>query len=337
MKVKLTILLITIMTFTLSCQTTMMTEKYEWLPTESSPLLYPMNIYKGNLILEDGSSVYIPCSGVSHVGWGHSGSTHVQGEDLKPIPVKLEVTWASFLENKYYTGSWDLPVDEIKKRFKEGVINWDNKEKETYSEVVVGLAPGGVAVVWLYGAHQQIEVARFQAKETHVDIRDYVPGNSTITQEEYFDVSESVPEAYANMKAKGIEFGLWDTYRKKYIWRPVIQIPERKPEIIMMQMFNGEREVIFDATIADNKYKERAVPSFLNYSFKDKEGKEKIIEFKNIDEDEIFSIFKKLDDKQPIDIILKMDDNLGNRKLIVKQGEREYQLKKLDFENMWEN
>lgn len=332
-----TLLALSLIWLIISFQSCTMAQKYEWLPTESSPLLYPMNIYKGYLRLEDGSSVYIPCSGVSHIGWGFGGSTHTQGDDLKAIPIKLEVTWASFLENKYYTGNWDLPVDSIKKLFREGLINWDSKEQETYSEVVVGLAPGGVAIVWLYGAHQQVEVGRFQAKETQVNIRDYVPGNSTITQEEYFDVSQSVPEAYANMKAKGIEFGLWDTYRKKYNWRPLVEIPNRKAEMVMMQMFNGEREVIFDQTIADNKYKQRAIPNFLNYAFKGKDGKQKVIEFKNIDEDEIFAVFKKLDQKQPIDIILKMNDQLGDRQVIVKQGDQLFPLLKLDFENFWEN
>ena len=337
MKAKIIFPLLTIILFMLSCRNTIIAQKYEWRPTESSPLLYPMNIYKGDLILEDGRSIYIPCSGVSHIGWGNGGSTHSVGDDRKAIPVRLEVTWASFLENKYYTGSWDLPIEKIKQLFKDGIINWDSKAKETYSKVVVGLAPGGVAVVWLYGAHQQVEVGRFQAKETQVNIRDYVPGNLTITQKEYFDVSESVPEAYSNMKANGIEFGLWDTYRKKYNWRPLIAIPNRKPEIVMMEMFNGEREVIFDQTMADNKYKERAVPDFLNFAFKGKNGKQMVIEFKDIDEEEIFSIFKKLDRKKPIDIILKMDDTLGNREVIVKQEAKEYPLKKLDFQNIWEN
>lgn len=131
------------------------------------------------------------------------------GDDGKAIPVRLEVTWASFLENKYYTGAWDLPADTIKYLFEKGLTNWDTKQKETYTvSKLLAWLPGGVAVVWLYGAHQQVEVGRFQAKETQVNIRDYVPGNATITQKEYFDVSESVPEAYENMKKKGIEYGL---------------------------------------------------------------------------------------------------------------------------------
>lgn len=101
-------------------------------------------------------------------------------------------------------------------------------------------------------------------------------------------------------------------------------------------MFNGEREVLFDQTMADNHYKARAIPDFINYSFV-KAGKEKVIEFDKINEDEIFSVFKQLDKAKPIDIVLRMDDSLSKRQLIIRQGNLEYPLKKLDFENMWEN
>lgn len=311
-------------------------EKYKWLPTESSPLLYPMNIYKGNLYLEDGSNVYIPCSGISHTGWGYSGSSHTQGEDLKAVPVKLEVTWASFLENKFYTGSWELPVDKIKKLFKEGTVNWRNNEKGTYSSVVVGLAPGGVVVVWMYGNDQQIEIGRYQAKETQVAMKDYVPGNPTIAQKEYFDMSASVPEAYENMMKNGIPFGIWDTYRKKYNWRTSIEIPNHTLKNVTMEMYNGEMETLFNETITKNPFKERGIPRLLSFLFTDKNGKETVFEVRYFDEEEIFSLFKKVDAHQPIEIVLQMNEDLSNKKLFLKQGNKEFPIQKIDFENMWD-
>jgi len=41
--------------------------------------------------------------------------------------------------------------------------------------------------------------------------------------------------------------------------------------------------------------------------------------------------------KPLVDIVLRMDDSLSKRQLIIRQGNLEYPLKKLDFENMWEN
>ncbi|MCT2561530.1 DUF2931 family protein [Chryseobacterium herbae] len=310
-------------------------EKYEWLPTESSPLLYPMNIYQGYLFLEDGSKVYVPCSGVSHTGWGYSGSTHTQGDDMKALPVKLEVTWASFLENKFYKGSWELPVDKIKKLFKEGTVNSKTNEKESYSSVVVGLAPGGVAVVWLYGNDQQIEIGRYQAKETQVAMEDYVPGNPTITQKEYFDMSKSVPEAYENMKNKGIQFGIWDTYRKKYNWKTTIEIPNHTLKNVNMEMYNGEEETLFNETLKENPFKQRAVPRLLSYVFEDKNGEQNVFEVRYFDEGEIFALFKELDENKPVEIILRMTEDLKNRRLVLKQENKEFPIQKIDTDNMW--
>jgi len=94
-------------------------KKYEWLPTSNAPELYPTYIHDGHFYLEDGGSVYIPTAFVNCNGWGNDGSTHTQGEDLKALPVKLDITWASYIENKFYTGSWEMPLDTLKKLFEK--------------------------------------------------------------------------------------------------------------------------------------------------------------------------------------------------------------------------
>lgn len=315
-----------------SCNTI---DKYEWRPTESSPLLYPMNIHSGYLFMEDGKSIYIPCSGVSHTGWGYGGSMHVTGEDFKAVPVRLEVTWASFLENKFYTGSWDLPVDTIKALFKKGIIDWHTKQQSNYSSVVVGLAPGGVAVVWLYGNHQQVEIARLQAKETQVPMAEYVPSNSTITQQEYFDVRSSVPEAYENIAKHGIQYGRWDLFRKKYLWRPEIEIPHHSMHMVMMEMLNGEQQTLFDVTMKENAFLPRAIPRYFTFSFLNAQQVETDMEFRYLDEEEMLGIFQQLDTARPIRVILRMDENHNSRSLVVKQGEKEFPLTKVNMDDVW--
>ncbi|WP_445712383.1 DUF2931 family protein [Flavobacterium sp.] len=234
-----------------SCKTTK-EEKFEWLPTSNAPEFYPTEIVKSTMILEDGSQVYIPTSGINHNGWGNSGPFHSQGPDLKAIPVKLDITWASYIEKKFYTGSWDLPVARIKELFEKGTIGWRTNLPSTYSEVRVGCAPGGVVVVWMYGDDQQIEIARFQAEETKVDLKIIVPGNPTLTEKDYFDICKSLPEAYENLKSKGIQYDIWDIYRKKYNWRTQIEIPNHIFERVRIVMFNGELETIFNGVDIQN-------------------------------------------------------------------------------------
>lgn len=263
----LTFLLLVIL---LSCKPEM--KKYEWLPTANAPEFYPTYIHDGHFYLEDGGSVYIPTAFVNCNGWGNSGSTHTQGEDLKALPVKMDITWASYMENKFYTGTWDMPIATLKKLFEKGTIDWRTGSISNYTQIIVNCAPGGIVVVWVYGDDQQIEVARFQAKETHVAMKDLIPANPTLSYEEYFDRSESVPEAYENLKRNGIQYDIWDIYRKKYEWRARTEIVGHQLMNIGFKMFNGEEETIFNENITEpvkeNPFKLRAVPKQLNFILK---------------------------------------------------------------------
>ena len=87
--------------------------KYGWLPTESSYEKYPMSIIAGDLVFSDGTSIYIPSSKIIENGWGELGSTHVVGERLKPLPVKIEISWFSYTEDKFYSGVFSLPYEKI--------------------------------------------------------------------------------------------------------------------------------------------------------------------------------------------------------------------------------
>ncbi|MFD2908243.1 DUF2931 family protein [Flavobacterium ardleyense] len=311
-------------------------KKYEWIPTSNAPELYPTEMVSSRITLEDGNSSYIPGSGINKNGWGNSGPFHSQGANLKAVPVKLAITWASYLENKFYQGSWDLPVARIKELFEKGTISWRNNLPSTYSEVRVGCAPGGVVVVWMYGDDQQIEIARFQAEETHIDLKVFVPGNPSLTEKEYFDIMESAPEAYENMKKNGIQYDIWDVYRKKYTWRTRIEIPNHSFERIRIDMFNGELETIFNGVDTQNEFKERGIPRLLSFAFENNKGIQTIFQVKYFDEEEVFNLFKQVDETKPIEIVLRMNEDLTNRNLILKQEEKEFPIRKIDLDNMWE-
>ena len=150
-------------------------------------------------------------------------------------------------------------------------------------------------------------------------------------------MSVRCPEAIENIKQKGgIEFGLWDTYRKKYNWRANIEIPNYTFENSSMEMFNGERENLFDEILLKNEFKERAIPNYLLFIITNPKGIHYVFEFKNIDEKEIFNLFQQVDTTKPIEIVLRMNEDLSNRKLIFKQGDKEFPIQKIDLDNMWE-
>ena len=138
-------------------------KKFEWRPTANAPKYYPSEIISGNFYMDDDSSIYIPKGHTLMTGWGKTGAAHAVGEDFKGVPYKFDIKWVSYLEEKFYGGTFELPKEKITQLFEEGFINSLNKE-DTYSKIVLGLAPGGFISVWLRGGSAK-EIITYQASE----------------------------------------------------------------------------------------------------------------------------------------------------------------------------
>ncbi|MFK7032321.1 DUF2931 family protein [Flavobacterium oreochromis] len=327
MKKRIIFMAFLMMSLLSSCQN-MNEKKFEWLPTESSPALYPMRIYKGYLIFKDSTSIYIPCSSTSHTGWGNSGSMHVVGEDFKPVPVKLEVTWASFLEKKFYTGSWDLPYDKMLKLFEEGYINYDIKKRETYNEIIVGLAPGGAVSVWIGGSKSTIEIAHFRAQPTTVSMKDMIPGNPEITEEEFFN-RFNPNDAYDkkiidNFNKNGIPFGIWSTaYREKYHWKIDIALENKASQLIYKQanLLNGEIEILVEDLLKNDKEKPRGLPRVFHLEWLTPDKKAKAVDIE-VNEPQLFEVIKKIDKNVAFQFLFK--HTAQKTGLYILQRDQEY-------------
>jgi len=123
--------------------------RYEWLPTESSYENYPMRIIHGDFIFDDGTSLYIPGRKTIDNGWGEMGSIHIVGEKFKPLPTRIEISYFSFAEDKFYSGVFSLPYEKISNLFREGLRSPITGEKITYQNIIVGVAPAGEISIWL--------------------------------------------------------------------------------------------------------------------------------------------------------------------------------------------
>ncbi len=62
------------------------TPRYKWLPTESAPREAPVFLLNGDLLLADGTTVYVPDKRMAGKGWGETGSIEIVGEDEKALP-----------------------------------------------------------------------------------------------------------------------------------------------------------------------------------------------------------------------------------------------------------
>lgn len=286
------LILITLSMFLIPSQGENLMNKYRWYPTESAPKLYPMEIIKGDLIFSDGTSIYIPDHKIVNNGWGETNSTYISGDEEKPIPVKLEVSWFSYAEDKFFSGAYILPYEKILLLFDEGFISPVNGNKTTYNRIIVGLAPEGEISVWLTGEGVTTEVANFKAKETSLEWSTIID-NADISRKEYIDIvlEENVERSQLEeVKTKGSPAGLWETYRQQTPWQ--IEVVGSEPFAMWVKTFNGEQE-FFNFSNSDNSRAHRSIPKNIKLNWEQTNQKKYTANI-IFDEKEIIQAHKKL-------------------------------------------
>jgi Protein of unknown function (DUF2931) len=308
-------------------------EKFAWLPTECAPELYPANIVSASFILADGQKAPIMGTDPIKYGWGEHGTTAAIGDEQKSMPVKLEITWLSYTESKFYSGTFDLPTDKIAKLFEQGYIHPYTLKHTTYDSMVVGMAPGGVVVVWIQGTNNQVEIGRYQGRPSNITMAQFieVKGYSRDMPQDLPLLVNSImkdePEANANLKAKGLQLGLWDTYREKFNLKPIVSFEQShnaKVTELYLHFYNGEQEDLVAEALQKPDYVKRARVKNLRIKWTDDwAGKKQkyLLEIK-FDETELFKAYKDVygdDGAQPADLLIQINPG-NNRCRILLQG-----------------
>ncbi len=338
--IKITILLtsICLVIIFINCKPKKM-ETFEWDATSCAPEMYPIEMYKATFVFENGYAMDIPGSAFLQNGWGKEGGT-VGGNNFKPLPTELEITWISYTENKFYTGNFPMPTDTMAKLFKEGFTEYLSKTHGTYNVINVGMAPGGIVVVWLMGVGKVIEIGRYQAKDTVVSMHDFAPTAITDDQSEWCKIMlEGENEINDSIKKNGVPYGLWDTYREKFNWRPIVDFEDKENGIadeILVTYFNGEVDEISEGKLTTNPfgYKARIIEIDLSWSNKRKIKEAEI----KLDKEEIFKAYKFIyqdnpDQKGQFRILINKDDSYIRIYLenTDPENHREIQLYKADI------
>lgn len=305
----------------INCQNTKMEQKYTWLGTISAPQEYPMEIYKGAIIADDFTYGFDAIWGTQNTGWGNEGGTMSVETSKMDIPNKLEFTWYSLVENKFYTGKWDLDKEKIKDLFDKGFTDQDNGKKTTYSNFIVGLAPKGRVVLWINGPGNQKEVGAFQAHDTIITKEKAYENAQYMLKEGFADrmlkdpsYETFKPEVRAKIEKEGYPAAdIYDVYRKKYNWKPAVILPEGSEWIDFgMTNYNGEQENLFAESLINDTYKQRAVPKFCGFYWRDENKNRYAVWIDSFDEKEIFELFQKLGAEKNIDFMIKVNaDNSG--------------------------
>jgi hypothetical protein len=308
--------------------------KYEWLAGNSAPSLCPMHIVAGAFLYRGGGSLYVPPGELSPK-WGESASVDIVGPDLKPLPERLQIVFYSFLEDKIYSGDFELPHEKISKLFSDGYFNpaKNVRARTTYDEIVAGVAPGGVVAVWLTGQMHATEVFFGKAREIEPDWNATLELPRTVERQEYRAsvlteaVTKSGPRALQFQKH--IPFGLWDRFRKRYAWRPVFENMPMPKELTPIEFYNGEVDyILFPQTEAD-LHALRAAPSELVYRMATSEKNQLHRHEVHFDEEETLAAFERIgSDQKPFDLVFRHGDAGAENSVWVRRGDESIRLLK---------
>ncbi|WP_316634874.1 DUF2931 family protein [uncultured Flavobacterium sp.] len=307
---------VTVLTLSTACQNkkqnmdSIMEKKlpqFEWEENLNCPPGYPVEVYRGGL---EGNAAYASLSNGTSTGlrgWGCSGSGSSYGK--KALPNRINCIWVSYAERCLYNIDSAIDYDKLEQLFEEGYqdssffFNGNGEyKKTTFDTIIVGFAPGGVCVIWAMGAGRQVEIGRYKGEKYVVPQEEIAKLDnhesllfSHAEYERIMNNTQIVPLAIRQANAgKPIPYGLWDTYRTRYSWRPVSVIKEDGGIVrgVGIECFNGENENLFDEDLIENKYIKRGIPKSLGFSWKDKKG-QRYGGSVDFDEEEIFKVFNE--------------------------------------------
>lgn len=320
-----------LMTLLVSCQNksknTM--EKYEWEESTSAPLGYPIEVYRGGFSTKEGAFVSLyggTTTGTN--GWGYPSGG--MSNNKKTIPDHLHVIWLSYAEDAMFEIDTDIDREKITDYFNKGyewktLNNSGEIRHKNYSSIVVGFAPGGVVVIWVSGSGIQKEIGRYQGKkieipQAEIDALDYP--DKTLFEAEYrrkkFAQDNMVPlEIQVANKNKPIPFGLWDTYRKKYQWKPTFKLQDGAilddKTTTGINYLNGEVEKFFHENFPLKTYSNNAIPKSVSFSWKDRD-EIKYGAGANLNEESALAAFKEVysDHPETVHADLEIKINIPN-------------------------
>ena len=231
---------------------TMNEQEYEWGVAVNTPIGYPIRFYAAMV----GSTPIVRelYSKTREPDWGNAAG--YESTSMDKLPKSVDMVWLSYKEDCFYRLKTAIDYEKVEKLFREGfnqrVPNGEVRHK-TYDTIVVGIAPGGVVVLWVgYGYLPLTEIGRYQAEK--IELRE--PEGLDNHQRLIFDKEYAkrlltnntiIPEDFREAnKNKPIPFGLWDSYRdNQYQWYPTFEIPNGRIGDVDYQYWNGEADTFF--------------------------------------------------------------------------------------------
>ena len=225
--------------------------EYKWGVAVNTPIGYPIRFYAGRV---GGMSIIGELySKTREPDWGNAMG--YESRSMEELPQNVDMVWLSYKEDCFYRLKTAIDYEKIAKLFREGFYKRRNTEviHTTYDTIVVGIAPGGVVVLWAgLGYSKLTEIGKYQARKIKIEEPEGLDSHEKLIfdkeySKEILSSNSIIPEAFREAnKNKPIPFGLWDNYRdNQYQWYPTFEIPNGKIGDVDYQYWNGEADTFF--------------------------------------------------------------------------------------------
>ena len=189
-------------------------DKFDWNAGWSAPKYYGAApfveyFYKGKSIA--GISANIGAD----PGWGETSGGYVGGGKFKEVPDSIFVKWVDSPDRYEYEGGIKLPREKMIKLFKEKVFDSVTHEKNDYSLIVTGMAPGGNVTVWMRAGIKNKEIIKFKVKnngiwqEENKEYQKYIEKRNS--SEEFINSDANI---FRNIH--GIPYKVWEEGEQEY-------------------------------------------------------------------------------------------------------------------------
>lgn len=194
-----------------SCQSPKEKEEFSWNAGISAPKYYPSAPFVEYLY--QGKSVAGASTGAGN-GWGITSGGFTTGNVFKPVPDSVFVRWECGVDHLLYKGGFKLPRKKILELFNKGFIN-PNGEKEEYTVLIAGTAPGGNVTIWMQAGSAITEIIRYKA-ENKGDYKEGSKEHQKIMNEIYKSKEFINSETNIFQYFHGVPYKVWETGEKEY-------------------------------------------------------------------------------------------------------------------------
>lgn len=227
--------------------------EYRYYISGNAPVLYPTETWYSALFYEQDEALSLPKCYPYRGEWGEILSTEILSRENYPMPIKLDIAWLSIVEQQFYQLETDLPAEQLQSV-------WSQASPETFSHIVLGMAPYGGVALWCVGNEKSVLVKWMHAKTNEVNFKDFKSGVQYTTLEDYCTrYLERSPLAKEHLENEGMPpRDLYDNYMKQFTYRYQIgfgQWDEDKKEWIPYDDKNNQdtefdyiEESLFDGT-----------------------------------------------------------------------------------------